>query len=106
MRKYFPRLLFFFNFIIVFILYYPARYGRFVHDFINWAYKYDQYSLADILKCRSDNSYHLFYQLFFYLACKLSHTNAVAWLTFFSVLHAATATMFFVLFKKIFEDNG
>ena len=104
MKKYFPYFYFFVNSCILYLLYYPAREGRFVHDFIGWAWQYNHFTWIDILKCKVDHSYHLFYQVFFYSFYKFFHTHATRWLLLFSVLCSGVTTLIFVLFKKILKQ--
>ena len=104
MKKYFIYSYFFINWAVLFFHYYPARYGRFVHDFMSWAYTYNHFNWHNIIACDWDMSYHLFYQITFYTAYKIIGTNAVVWLLLFSMLQASVITFIFILFKKLLRQ--
>jgi len=104
MKKYFPLFYFIACCILFFIIYYPAREGCFVLDFMAFGYRYDHSTWGDILKCRSDHSYHVFYHIAFYIAYKLFHTHANRWLLLFSTLNAAVVALSFALFHKLLSQ--
>ncbi len=104
MKKYFPYFYFFTCCIIFFIVYYPAREGCFVLDFMGFAYRYDHDTWMDILKCKADHSYHVFFHIIYYSAYNLFHTHANRWLLLFSTLNAAVLALAFVVFRKVLQQ--
>lgn len=101
MKKYFPFIYFLINVIIVVILFYPARQGRFVHDFIGWASSYNTYSWGDVMRCKGDQSFHVMYHVVFYSLYKLLQTHATEWLIVIAILHAGIITLIFILIQKL-----
>jgi hypothetical protein len=103
-KKYFPFIYFIANVIILVVLFYPAREGRFVHDFIGWASSYNRFTWSDVLHCRGDQSFHVMYHVIFYGLYKLLQTHATEWLIVIAILHSGIVTLIFLIIQKILKQ--
>jgi len=90
---------------ITFVLYSGTLHSKFVFDFIDWFFTYQQQGWRGLLHSFNDPSLHHVYHLFFFCAVKVFGTNNYAWYILFCGLHTLNGFLLFVVLKSWLEKN-
>lgn len=91
--------------ILTLLLYRHTARARFVYDFIDWYFTYQQMGAEGLLHSFNDPSLHHVYHLFFYGCVKLFDKHPWAWQVVFCAIHALNATLLF-RFLEIWLRKG
>jgi len=93
--------------LIVFILYLPARNAGWVSDTCEWLQKIRTEKFLDFINVKqSRGSLYQFTQLATYIFYRLFKENTVAWHLLFITIHAANCTLLYIVCKKLFEQSA
>lgn len=88
-------------FLVAALLYWPTRHAKFVSDFYDWIYTYDNHynSIADLLTCFGYHSLHQMYHIPFFAMYKLFGLSYLPWFVLFIGLHAGSAFFIYSVLK-------
>ena len=87
-------------------VFYPSRHYGMVTDFINWIYKYENGSFADVMHCFDYPGLHQFFHFVNFTIYKVISTNTIAWYMILSIMHGLNVFVIFKLGKEILNYFG
>ena len=94
--------------LLTFILYLPAAKAGWVIDSAGWLYNIRNLKFWDYINNKQSGipSLYQFTQLVTWCIYKVFNANALAWHTIMVSLHAVNAFLFFLIFRRLFDDSG
>jgi hypothetical protein len=97
-----------FLWLLTFILYLPAAKAGWVIDSAGWLYNIRNLKFWDYINNKQSGipSLYQFTQLVTWCIYKVFNANALAWHIIMVSLHAVNAFLFFIIFRRLFDDSG
>ncbi len=94
--------------LLTFILYLPAAKAGWVIDSAGWLYNIRNLKFWDYINNKQSGipSLYQFTQLITWCIYKVFNANALAWHTIMVSLHAINSFLFFLIFRRLFDDSG